>query len=442
MDALVIGAGISGLTTAYGLYKRGLQVKLLEASSRVGGVIRSEQKSGYLLEYGPNSLMDSAPVAELIEQLGLQEQVVTTDNRAPRYIYADGCLQRVGPQILFSGSLLSLRGRLRLLAEPFIRKHSATGDESVEAFVARRLGQEAHDRLFSPFVSGVYAGNTALMSAAACFPQLVALEAQYGSIIYGALRSRIEPKAGKRIRRRLYSFRDGLSVLTSAIARRLGDTLELSTPAEQLEISTTTSPRYRIVAAGKEYRSDRLILTLPALEASRLLEASLPELAHELRQIEYVSLGVVYLSYDLAELGRNLYGFGFLVPRSEGLQTLGAIWSSSLFPNRAPAGKALLTCFIGGAHNPEAATLADEQLSSIVSAELARILETSARPEIVDVWKMARAIPQYTLGHPDRLRRIDRILENSPGLVLAGNYLQGVSVPDCIDRGMKIADSV
>ncbi|MEM4251854.1 MAG: protoporphyrinogen oxidase [Candidatus Bathyarchaeia archaeon] len=439
MDALVIGAGISGLSTAYALHRRGLKVKLLEASSRVGGVIRSERKSGYLLEYGPNSLIASVPTAELIEELGLQQQVVESDGRAPRYIYADGRLQRVGPQVLFSGSLLSLRGRLRLLAEPFIRSRAATADESVEAFVVRRLGREVHDRLFSPFVTGVYAGNTALMSVAACFPQLVALEAEYGSIVYGALRSRMRTQ--KRVKRSLYSFKDGLSALPSAIAARLGDAIELSRPAEHLEVSAS-SPRYRVVTAGREYSSDRLILTLPAPEAARLLEASLPELAKELRHIEYVSLGVVYLSYDLAELGRDLHGFGFLIPRSEGLETLGAIWSSSLFPNRAPAGKALLTCFIGGAHNPKAATLSDKELSGKVSAELSHILETSAHPEIVDVWKMARAIPQYTLGHSDRLRRISRMLENTPGLTLAGNYLQGVSVPDCIDRGLKTASSL
>ncbi len=430
MDALVIGAGISGLAVAYGLQKRGLRVKLLEASSRVGGVIRSERRDGYLLEYGPNSLMASA--TQLIEELGLQSQLVTGQQRAPRYIYADGRLQRVGLQVLFSGQLLSLRGRLRLLAEPFIRGCAATADESLEAFITRRLGREAHDRLFAPFVSGIYAGNTALMSAAASFPQLVALEADYGSIFYGALRSR--PK----VKRSLYSFRDGLSVLPSAIAARLGDAIELSAPVERLELSTS----YYVVAGGKEYRADKLILAVPAVDAARLLEQSMPELANELRQIEYVSLSVVYISYDLAELGRDLYGFGFLIPRSERLRMLGAIWSSSLFPGRAPAGRALLTCFIGGAHDPSAVTLSEEQLAGVASAELAQILDTGARSEVVGVWKMERAIPQYTLGHCDRLRRIGGMLANSPGLVLVGNYLQGVSVPDCINRGLETARSL
>lgn len=434
MDALVIGAGISGLAVAYGLRRRGLRVKLLEASSRVGGVIRSERRDGYLLEYGPNSLMASAPAAQLIEELGLRDQVVTGQRRAPRYIYADGRLRRVGLQVLFSGQLLSLRGRLRLLAEPFIRGRAAAADESLEAFITRRLGREAHDRLFAPFVSGVYAGNTALMSAAASFPQLVAMEAEYGSIIYGALRSRGKSK----VKRGLYSFKDGLSVLPSAIAARLGDAVELSAPVERLELSS----RYRVVAAGREYSADKLVLAVPAMEAAGLLEQSMPELASELKQIEYVSLSVVYVSYDLAELGRDLYGFGFLIPRGEGPRMLGAVWSSSIFPSRAPAGRALLTCFIGGAHDPSAVSLSREQLAGIVSAELARILETEARPEIVNVWRMERAIPQYTLGHCDRLRRIGAMLAASPGLALVGNYLQGVSVPDCINRGLETAGSL
>jgi protoporphyrinogen/coproporphyrinogen III oxidase len=457
-QAIVIGAGITGLVAAYELQKRGLSVSILERSNIVGGVMRTEHRDGFLLEAGPNSFLESEEALQLISDLGLDSKFVAADPKAPRYIYLRGRLEPVpmSPLAFLTTSLLSFTGKLRFFAEPLIPARRSEEDESIASFVRRRIGKEAHDHLLSPFVSGVYAGNTEVLSMASSFPKMVELERKYGSLVIGMIRSAIESRREqtnnkkptvKRVPggKRLCTFMDGLSTLPNTISQKLDDAL--MTSCESIEIIiNANSPRYRLLfrqqGETREFSTDKLIMATPAAEAGQLLSRHIPKLAEELEAIEYAPMAIVYISFDEQELSRPLSGFGFLVPRNQGIRILGSVWSSSLFPSRAPQGRTLLTNYIGGSHDPAAIDLSDDELTRIVGKELQSILGTSATPKAIGVARVRRAIPQYRLGHVARLARIREIEKAQAGLHLAGNYLQGVSVPDCISRALKLADQL
>jgi oxygen-dependent protoporphyrinogen oxidase len=449
--AIIIGAGIAGLTAAYQLRQRGWDISLLEREDRVGGVINSWRQDGFLLEGGPNSFLASPQATRLIGELGLVKEQTVADSQAPRYIYFHNKLMPVpmGPAFLFS-SLMSLKGKLRIFAEPFIKARVDSGEESIGDFFRRRIGKEALDRLVAPFVSGVYAGNVEKLSLKASFPSLAEWEEQYGSMIMGAIRSRRKtPAASKNSEKEgspngkgLCSFNEGLSTLTNALAKNLAGALMRSCQIESISIGSQ-SPRYQIRCrqAGNSYEfvTDILIMATPAAPAAQLLGAHLPALADELNAIEYAPMAIVYLNFPARALAAPLNGFGFLAPRSEGLRLLGSVWSSSLFPARAPVGQTLLTNFIGGSHDPGAVDLSDEELIKIAGEELQRALAATSPPQAIGVRKLRRAIPQYTIGHAARVARIDDLLRAQMGLHLIGNYLRGVSVPDCIDRASDLA---
>ncbi|MEW6734160.1 MAG: protoporphyrinogen oxidase [Acidobacteriota bacterium] len=447
-DVIIVGAGITGLVTAYQLRQQGLNISLLERDKNVGGVMRSEQRNGFLLERGPNSFLASAEAVNLINELGLDTEFVTAPPKLPRYIFYRGALQPLpmNPLAFLFSPLLSLKGKLRIFAEPFIPAPHSNKDDSIADFFRRRLGSETHDRLVAPFVSGIYAGNTEKLSIAASFPKLAEMEAEYGSLLWGAIRStksaasKNEQKPG--VKKHLSSFRDGLATLPCTLARHLDDALLMACVIVGITINPH-SPRYQVqyqqLDQSYTLSTDTLVLVTPAMETARLLNDSLPSLAAELQAIEYAPVVLVYLSFNKQELDQRLNGFGFLAPRNEGLRLLGSVWNSSIFPGRAPQGKTLLTNFIGGAHDPEAMQLSEEKLIEIVTRELQMALRTSAPAEAIDVYKIPRAIPQYTIGHIDRVARINRLLAEQPGLHLAGNYLRGVSVPDCISRAVELA---
>jgi oxygen-dependent protoporphyrinogen oxidase len=452
-DVVIIGAGIVGLVTAYELNKQGLKVKLLEESQRVGGVIHSKHIDGYLLEEGPNSFQESDDINTLIKELSLSSELVTADPKMPRYIYFQEKLQAVplSPPALITSKLISTSGKLRLLAEPFIsKKNNLTQEESIADFVRRRLGSQIHDRLVSPFVSGVYAGNTEKLSLNASFPFLAELENKYGSLILGGIKSQKEQNSNKkpeekRLAKRLCSFANGLATLPKALGEKLTNSLITNCKITNLTIHQET-PHYKINILSenshKEIITNKLVLATPAYIAAKLIENYIPNLAKELKAIEYVSMAIVHLSLNLSDLPNNLYGFGVLIPRSEGIRVLGTIWNTSLFPKRSPKEKILLTNFIGGAYDNEAIKLTDTELSQIVGEELKKILGIKAQPTLVNIHRYQKAIPQYNIGHLSRLSIIESELKKQPNLYLTGNYLQGVSVGDCISRGKKLAINI
>jgi len=447
VDSVIIGAGISGLVAAHRLKKMGRNLLLVESGDNTGGVIRSREVEGFLIECGPNSLRGSHEFLDLVEELNLTGELITADPRAPAYVYADGRLQAVpmSPPALVKTKLISNAAKLRLLREPFVKARRGGGEESVASFVRRRLGDEILERLVEPFLSGVYAGDPEELSLQACFPKLAEFEVESGGILRGALRaakqSRKERAKPKRSLRpyRLCSFRHGLSALPEALAKSLGDSL--LTRARIIDISSTGRYEIKVEHLGeiKTITGSTLVVSAPAYVSARLLGGVAPEVAALIAEIPYVSIASVPLAYRVEQIARKLDGFGFLAPRGEGLRTLGSIWNSFLFAGRAPEGWICLTNFIGGATDAEAVKLGDEELIHTVHNDLSKVLGVSGGPRRLPITRYERAIPQYALGHAARVKRVETLLRDVPGLWIAGNYLRGISLGDCIKQAERVA---
>ncbi|MGE0887235.1 MAG: protoporphyrinogen oxidase [Blastocatellales bacterium] len=451
VDSIILGAGISGLVVAYRLKQLGQNVLVLEHTNRVGGAIQSRDADGFLIEQGPNSLRGAHELLDLVEELNLIDELVTGDPKAPAYVYSGEKLHAVpmGPGALFKSKLISGAGKWRLFAEPFIKGRPKNGEESIASFIRRRLGHQVLEKLVAPFLSGVYAGDPERLSVQACFPKLAEFEADAGSIVRGGLKSlraaRQQNEQPKRSLRpyRLCSFRNGLNTLPQRLAQELGSALMLE--ADVRGISKSPEGFELAVehqAQLKQFTCSTLIVATPADAAARLLAAISPSLSSLLSEIPYASLASVPLAYRVEQLGRQADGFGFLAPRSEGLRTLGSIWNSSLFTGRAPEGWVLTTNFIGGATDPEAVTLSDDELISMVHTDLSKALGISGEARRLPITRYERAIPQYEIGHAARVARLEAELQNHPGLRMAGNYLHGVAIGDCIRQAEQLATEI
>jgi oxygen-dependent protoporphyrinogen oxidase len=455
---VVIGAGISGLVCAYRLKVLGVDVALIEKSDRVGGVIQSERIDGFLIERGPNSSQGTEELLALVEELGIMSELAEGDPKAPAYVYFKGRLHPVPSSAgsFIKSQLLSLSGKVRIFGEPFVPVRRSDSEESVAAFARRRIGREAAERMVAPFVSGIYAGDADRLSVQAAFPRLANLETGYGGLFRGTFAKAREARRAKTAasavlekaaptRRRLCSFRSGMGFLTNTLASKLGE--DLFTGCEGLRVERATdSVGFNVgFARGSNNQSlvcDRIIIATPANIASSLAAPFSAELSRLLGEIEYPPLSIVSLAYDSASVRTPLDGFGFLVPPSEGLNILGCVWNSSLFKDRAPTGKGLVTAFIGGARNPGGARLADDELVSIVHNELQSVLGISSHPRVVAITRYERSIPQYNLGHFRRVQIIERLQSDLAGLTLIGNYLHGVSTGDCIKEADRVAHAV
>jgi oxygen-dependent protoporphyrinogen oxidase len=452
LHSIIIGAGISGLVAAYQLNRLGREVLLIESSERVGGVISSRDADGFLLESGPNSVRGTHEFIDLVEELKLMNELITADPKAPAYVYFGGELHAVpmNPPALLKTKLLSTVAKLRLLREPFVRARRGKGEESIASFVRRRLGPQIVDRLVAPFLSGVYAGDAERLSVQAVLGRLAEFEAEAGSIARGGLKAaraaRDKPAPSKRSLRpyRLCSFRRGLQTLPQALAQALGEKLLTATRVTRVAANESSSFEVTIERGGEIQRltTQTLIIATPADVAARLLGECAPEVAALTADIPYTSLVSLPLGYRREQFARPLEGFGFLAPRSEGLRILGSIWNSSLFPERAPEGWELLNNFIGGETDPEAITLSDEELIRLAHNDLKQVLGVTGEPRRAPITRWPRAIPQYVIGHAERVTKIEAALKKQRGLHLAGNYLRGVSLGDCIRQAMQLADEV
>jgi oxygen-dependent protoporphyrinogen oxidase len=442
----IIGGGISGLTCAYRLKQAGYDVVLLERDKHVGGVMKSEHRDGFLTETGPNSFQNAPEIMQLIEELGLTGELVTAPASAPRYVYYQGRLHEfpMSPAKLFSTPLLNLWGVLRIFLEPFARQ-PPSHEETIAEFIERRFGRQVLEVFMEPFVSGVYAGDSRRLCVRSTFPMLTEFEEQYGSVLKGFIKSKqTAPKP--RPQRQLCSFQQGLSTLPQTLADRLGSSLMTSVDVISLNpVKLNATIRFSLEIDRHDrietLSADAVIVATPAFVATHLVKSFSRELVDVLASIESPPLAVVCLSYDQAAFPRPLDGFGFLIPRSQGLRLLGCIWSSRLFPGRAPQGKVCLTNFVGGATDPAVSELSTERLVQTVHQELQTTLGVQSRPHVVAVHRYSRAIPQYNVGHQSKLRQIEEQLQQIPGLFLAGNYLRGVSVGDCVREAAKVADT-
>lgn len=451
MKTIIIGAGISGLATACALLEKkpDLDLLVLEASDCAGGKVWSDKSvEGFLCEAGVNAFLDSKPkTLELASRLGLIP-VSSYEASRNRFIYSDKRLVPLpgSPPAFLTSSLLSIPGRLRVMLETLIPRGTVT-DESLAAFAIRRLGKEAYDKLIDPMASGVYAGDAARLSLKSCFPRINEIETKYRSLIIGlitlqakALREhkRDMPNAGPA--GKLTSFTDGMSVLTNAIADKLGSRLRLAMPV----LSLSRNHEYYTVdlADGSQEEAETIILAAPAFAQATILAEVAPDIADHLRGIPYPSLSVCCLGYKRDRIRHDLNGFGFLVPSRENRQVLGTLWDASIFPNRAPEGYVLLRSMIGGARNARQALLSDDKLVDVVRKELAIIMGIDATPDFVRVYRHERSIPQYIVGHAQRLKLIDGLLTQHPGLILTGNAYKGVALNDCVINAYQIAESL
>jgi protoporphyrinogen/coproporphyrinogen III oxidase len=449
-SAVIVGAGISGLACAWRLHKHGIRVTLLEGSSRVGGVVGSLSQNGFLFEKGPQSFLGTPAILDLVRELGIESEVVSADPRAARYILRGGRLHRVplSPQSFFTSSFFSGGTRLRAAAELFRRSRPPQHEESVADFIRRKFGAETLDNLVAPFVSGVYAGDPEQLSVRSAFPTLSEWELQYGSVLRGAMKSR---PAGQK-RPSPSSFRRGMETLLEAFAAQLGDAIQTEASVESLSLQSgaaragdsTAAFNVRVKSAAgiADIAADAVIVATPAYIAGQIL-ASLSEKLHQyLSAMPYAAVAVVAAGYQRRQIGNALDGFGYLVPRAEGLHVLGTVWNSSLFPGRAPEGMVTLTSFAGGATGPEIVHQDADAIAPIVENEVAQILNIAGPPQERAVWRLAKGIPQYNLGHAASLGAVREQLSRFPGIFLAGNYLQGPSLQNTIEQGMQTAESV
>ena len=444
VQALVIGGGISGLVCANALQKTGIEVLLVEASARPGGVINSVVRNGYLLELGPQSFSGTSQLRSLCAELGIADQLLEAPARAPRYVLVNRTLKAVpmSPPAFFTSSLINGSTKWALVRDIFGKSAPPDADESIAVFVRRKFSDQLLERLVGPFVSGVYAGDPEQLSLRSAFPQLYEAEKAAGSIVRGMMKL-AKSKKGPRERATLNTFREGNETLVRTLANQLGARLLIGTAAANIYRQNDGSFHISLEGGHNDSVSAKsVVLATPTDVAGKLLSQLDPLFETHLTAVEYAAVAAVSLGYAKEDVGHSLDGFGFLVPRSSGLRILGTVWNSSLFPGRAPEGHALLTTFVGGATDPSAAKLSSEELSNIVHGEIAPLLAIKNPPAFCNVTIWPRALPQYNLGHADRLTSINKSLARFRGLFLTGNYLRGPAIGACVEQALAVAEEV
>ncbi len=432
--------------SAYALRKAGVDAQVVESAAAPGGVILTERRDGYLLEYGPQSFNATSALLNLCRELHIDDQLLPAPGNAPRYVLVKGSLRPVplSPPAFIASSLFGPLTKLRVLGDILGRSMPPQKDESVAAFTRRKFSRELLDKLVGPFVSGIYAGDPEKLSVRSAFPQLYEAEKSAGSVIRGLLFSARKRSASTE-KPTLQTFREGNQTLIPALAANLGSNLRCGVTAQRISLTTTSggTPNFEVTVIangrGEALTTNRLIIATPAQQAATLLRDVDPQFESVLSAIVYAPVAVVSLGYPESAIHHSLEGFGFLVPRSSGLRILGTVWNSSLFPNRAPDGHVLLTSFVGGATDPSAVSLPESEILSIVHRELASVLGISQPPSFSHVQAWQCAIPQYNLGHLQLVGRLDQMQRKYPSIRLIGNYLRGPALGACVEQALTIA---
>ncbi len=458
--AVVVGGGISGLATAWLLREKAhaagieLEITLLEKERQAGGKIKSIRDDGYLCEWGPNGFLDSKPqTLDLCRALGVDGRLLrSNDNARKRFIYSEGVLHRLpenGPSFLKS-DLISWPGKLRLALEPtpFIAR-APKGDETLAAFGRRRLGDEALKKLIAPMVSGIFAGDPETMSLQSCFPRIAELEREYGGLVRAmvklAKKKKQELAEGKVVASAagpggiLTSFRGGIQELTDILTDRLGDGIVAADETVE-RISAGKSVPYRVMSDRGELDADLVILATPAYASASMLSDLDAYMSHLLDDIPYSSMTVVCFGYERERIARDLDGFGYLIAKEEKMNTLGTLWDSSIFEGRAPEGQVLLRSMLGGACFPGYIGLSDDEVRQRVMGDLKSIMGIEAEPSFIRIFRHEKAIPQYIVGHNDRVTALEEKLKSHPGLYLTGNSYRGIGLNDCVAAAHRTSD--
>jgi oxygen-dependent protoporphyrinogen oxidase len=451
-DVAIVGGGISGLAAAHVLARRGADFVLLEAAERFGGVIATERRDGFLLEGGPDSMLAQKPEGvALCRELGLAERLVPT-NPVQRAVFVlrrgrlhplpDGMMLAVPTRIwpFLRSSLFSWPGKLRMGMDMVLPARRGRDDESIADFLRRRFGQEAVDRLGEPLLAGIHSGDPERLSIRATFPRFADLEVAHGSLVRGLWRAAARGPKPASPPAAFYSLAGGLGELVQALVARL--------PASSLRAGVLVSglrregAEFRLETAGGEAVSARrVIVAVPAPRAAPLLAPLLPEVAATLAAIPFASTATVLLGYRRGDVAHPLHGYGFVVPRTEGLRTTACSFSSTKFPGRAPDGCVLLRGFVGGVRDPGALALSDEDLVELVRRELAPLLGLAGTPLLARVFRWPAGTPQMEVGHLARVAELERRLEAVPGLSLTGSGLRGTGIPDAVADGARVAQA-
>jgi oxygen-dependent protoporphyrinogen oxidase len=443
----IIGAGITGLTAAFYLKRRGIPATVFEAGNRAGGVIRSLRQNGFLAECGPNTILETSPkIPQLISDLNLESlRLYTNPSAKNRYIVRDKMPMAMptSPIGFLTTKIFSARAKLAVLREPFVPVRNDDADESVADFVTRRLNREFLDRAVDALVSGIYAGNPEKLSIRHALPRLFEQEKNYGSLIRGQIFGAKDRKRRGEIARskaKMFSFDSGLQVLTDALAAQLGDSLKLNSPVTKI---AKTENGWHISTVNGEAEFGAVIYcgTAHKLAELKMESPATIDLA-QFSEIRYAPVASIVLGFRRKDVAHPLDGFGMLIPKIENFKILGTIFSSSLFPNRAPQNFVTLTTYIGGERQPELTLKSPDELIAIARVELQRVLGVNREPVFQHVTLYPKAIPQYNVGYGKFKQAMDEIESKAAGFFFAGHYRDGVSLGDSIVSGINIAERV
>lgn len=458
-SVVIVGGGIAGLAAAYRLQTAapGASLTLIESHHRLGGKIVTERVDGFVMEGGPDTFLSYKPRGlGLCRELGLEDRLHGTNEKIRRtYVMRHGKLydlpegltglipSRFGPMV--KTGLISPLGKLRMGLDYFVPPRSDQGDETLAAFVERRLGRELYDRLIEPLMSGIYAGDGEQLSLGATFPQLRQTEIEHGSLIKGMLAAKKRPSPngpspGGPKRPAFLTPTTGLAEIVEALEAKLTG-VELRTSTRVMRVDADSTGYTVAIENGEPIHAEAIILATPAFITADLIANLDPQLAQALRGIPYVSTATVSVAYPLEDIPRPLDGYGYVIPRAEGRAILACTWTSTKFPHRAPEGFGLIRAFIGRAGQESALDGSDDDLLRLVRDELRDVLGITAPPMLHRIFRWPKAMPQYTLDHLDRLAMIDQRLATHAGLFVAGNAYRGIGIPDCIASGEAAADT-
>jgi oxygen-dependent protoporphyrinogen oxidase len=446
LDVAIVGSGISGLAAAYELQRRGLNVRVLEADSRPGGVITTERFDEWVIDGGPDSILVQKPAGvALCRELGIAGRLVSTLTPRTAYILRDGRLHRIAEgsflgfpldiRSLARSSVFTIGGRLRMACEALLPRGGGEGDESVGTFVRRRFGQEAVDYLAEPLLAGIHAGSVDRLSTQALFPRLLEAERQSGSVIraFRAMRARPAPQGA------FVSLPGGTGELVDALIRALAPgTVSFNMRVGDVHRHT----HYRAETSAGPVDARAIILAVPAYAAASLLRPFDTTIAALAEAIPYASTATVALGYHRDQIAHPMAGSGFVVPRVERSPLLAATWVTSKWPHRAPDGHVLLRGFLGGGRDPRRLDGDDETLVDLVVDELRMLMGITGAPLFTRLFRWTRQSPQYEVGHLQRVASIDRQLGAIPGMFVTGSGFRAIGIPDCIADGRDTATRV
>jgi oxygen-dependent protoporphyrinogen oxidase len=449
-DVVVVGGGISGLAIGWelltrpGLVPEGAAVHVLEAAPRAGGNIRTERRDGYVCEWGPTGFLDDVPATlDACDRLGLSPRLTRANEQAERrFVVREATLRELpsGPLSFLGSDVLTLAGRLRVFGEPFVPPRRTDEDESVFDFAQRRIGREAASVLVDALVTGIWAGSSDALSLRSALPKLAALERDHGGLVRGLIAKRGKGGRATGPRGRLTSFPDGLEELPAALAAALGSRLRLG--SRVTHIGRLPGGGFRVEVDGAPaLEAAAVVLACPSWLAAPLLAELDGPLGSDVAGIPTVGVAVLHLGFR-SEDARGLRGFGFLIPRGEHRSVLGVLLPSNIFPNRSPDGHVLATVMLGGARDPRVVDASDQALVDTAVPALRALAGVRGEPRFALSIRHPRAIPQYVLGHADRLAAIDARLREIPGLLLAGNSYRGIAINSCLAEAPSVAEAV